>query len=189
VLAPGPGRPRWPLSGRRTVARGPEQAIARVQRWGVRPSPPGLRTFEVSFGPPCAPEGQSMAKRTAGSKIPMRNLSQKKGNEELRKWLEQIEQQAFLAFQGSMDDLERALGLLRLAPHFGWKPVVLSHSKATVAKYEKILGIQFREEFDAEGPSASRSAGFRIASKVSNFWKAVSGEDPALDRTSRKEIT
>ncbi len=129
-----------------------------------------------------------MAKRTGGSKVPMRNLGHRKGNEELRKWLEHVEQQAFLEFQGSMDDLERALGLLRLAPHFGWKPVVLGHSKATVAKYEKILGIKFRDEFDAEGPSASRSAGFRIASKVSNFWKAVSGEDSALDRVSRKEI-
>ena len=129
-----------------------------------------------------------MTKRAAGSKAPMRDLGQKTGDEELRKRLERIERQAFLDFRGSMDDLERAIGVLRLAPHFGWKPIVLSHSKATVAKYEKILGIHFREEFDAEGPSASRSAGFRIVSKLSNFWKAVSGEDASLTRVSRKEI-
>src|SRR5258706_5262657 len=99
------------------------------------------------------------ANKRSNSKVPMGNLGRQKAEKELRSWLEQVERHAFLSFKGSMDDLERALGALRLAPHFGWKPLVLSHSKATVAKYERILGISFREEFEPEGPSASRSAG------------------------------
>lgn len=123
-----------------------------------------------------------MAKRKAPSKWPMENLT------DWRERLEQVEREAFLSFQGSYDDLERALGALRLAPHLGWKPLVVIHSKATIAKFEEILGIEFRNEFKPEGPSARRSLGFDLVSKASNFWKAITGEERVedLDRKSRK---
>jgi hypothetical protein len=124
-----------------------------------------------------------MAKRKTPSKVPMADLGQ------WREWLEEVERNAFLNFQGSFDELERALGALRLAPHLGWKPLVVIHSKATIAKYEQTLGIEFRKEFEPEGPSALRSVGYGLARKVSNFWKAVSGEDRAVDRESRKSMS
>jgi len=99
-----------------------------------------------------------------------------------RREIERIEREALLHFEGSFVDIERAIGMLHLGHHFGWKPLVLMHSKRTIAKYEEILGIAFRDVFPDEGPSASRSVAYKLAVRVSNFWKAVSGETPVGDR-------
>lgn len=87
-----------------------------------------------------------------------------------------IERQAIASFTGQFDELEAALGMLHLGDHLGWKPLVLIHNKRTIRKYEEILGINIREFFPEEGPSAERSMGYRIAKQIGNFWKAVSGE-------------
>ncbi|MBL8445824.1 MAG: hypothetical protein JNJ44_00235 [Zoogloeaceae bacterium] len=51
------------------------------------------------------------------------------------------------------------------------------------------MGKPIRELFPEEGPSAERSIGFKIAKKIGNFWKAVSGEvkDEEL-KTQRREL-
>lgn len=104
---------------------------------------------------------------------------------EQREQLEEIEARAVKGFRGSYDDLESALGMLRLGHHFGWRVLYLVHSKATIRKYEGILGIKVREVFPEEGPSSSRSVGFELAQKVGNFWKVVSG---AVKLEGRREI-
>lgn len=111
------------------------------------------------------------------SKVPLANIT---AEQEAR--LRGIEQDAFKHFTGTFDDLEKAIGVLRVGYHMGWKPLVVIHSKKTIAKYEEILGIQLRDVFPDEGPSAERSIGYKIAKKLSNFWKAVSGETPVEDR-------
>ncbi len=103
-----------------------------------------------------------------------------------RKELEKIEARAILGFKGSFDDLESAIGMLRLGHHFGWKVVHLVHSKATVRKYEGILGIKVRDLFEAEGPSSYRSKGFELSLAVGNFWKIVSG---AIKLEKRRDIS
>ena len=90
-------------------------------------------------------------------------------------------------FRGQAQELESAIGMLFLGHMFGWKVLYLTHSKATIRKYEKILGISVRETFPEVGPEAERSMGFRLAQKFSNFWKLVSGSEPEYKRTS--EIT
>ena len=102
-----------------------------------------------------------------------------------RQQLEAIEAHAITNFKGSITDLESALGLLRLGHHFGWRVIYLAHSKATVRKYEEILGIRVREVFEAEGPSSYRSRGFELAQTIGNFWKIVSG---AIKVKGRQEI-
>ncbi len=82
---------------------------------------------------------------------------------------------------GSIDELEQALGMYVLARHTGWKPLVLMHNKRTIRKYEEIVGKPIRD-FPEEGPAAMRSVGYRFAAKLSNFWKAVSGESQVPDR-------
>lgn len=89
-------------------------------------------------------------------------------------------------FEGTSDELEAALGMYVLGVYMGWKPLVLMHSKKTIRKYEQILGITVREEFNEEGVSSERSRAFVIARGVSNFWKAVSGEDKSIDKSVRK---
>lgn len=90
--------------------------------------------------------------------------------------------EAIVRFGGTLDELEGALGMYMLGRHVGWKVLYLIHSKRTIRKYEEILGISVREEFDAEGPDADKSLAFRAAQSVSNFWKAVSGEIPIPDK-------
>ncbi len=89
--------------------------------------------------------------------------------------LSKIEREAFARFTGQFDELEAAIGMLRLGDHLGWKPLVLIHNKRTIRKYEEILAIEVREFFAEEGPSAHRSRGYVIAKQLGNFWKAVSG--------------
>lgn len=99
--------------------------------------------------------------------------------------LQDIEDKAIIEFTGQMDELESALGMLRLGHHMGWRVLYMVHSKKTVRKYEEILNIKVRDIFPEKGPSAGRSTGLAIAEKFSNFWKVVSGE-VKIDR--RREI-
>ena len=96
--------------------------------------------------------------------------------------LVRIEREAIARFWGNLEDLEAALGVLRMGHHFGWRVLVLIHNKRTLRKYEEILGIDCREFFPAEGPSHERSVGYQCAKKLGNFWKAVSGAIKIEDR-------
>lgn len=96
--------------------------------------------------------------------------------------LARIEREAIARFIGQLEDLEAALGMLRLGHHLGWRVLVLIHNKRTIRKYEEILSINIREFFPAEGPSCERSVGYKIAKGLGNFWKAVSGAIKIDDR-------
>ena len=101
----------------------------------------------------------------------------------------EIERKAIARFSGQLDELEAAIGMMHIGYHFGWRPLVLIHDKRTIKKYELILGIEIRETFPAEGPSWSRSLGYSIAKKFSNFWKVVSGEVKSDElKEQRREI-
>ena len=105
--------------------------------------------------------------------------------------LDRIEGEAIASYRGDVGELESALGMLRMGHHYGWKVLYLVHSKATIRKYEEILGIRIREVFPEEGPSSYRSNAFRLAQTVSNFWKFISGELPEakrLDRDARRRV-
>lgn len=97
-------------------------------------------------------------------------------SEDQKAELEEIEFRAISHFVGVLDELEAALGMLRIGHHVGWKVLYLVHSKKTIRKYEEILGIKIREIFPETGPSSYRSVGFGISEKFSNFWKFVSGD-------------
>jgi hypothetical protein len=118
-----------------------------------------------------------MPRKQKPSAIPVATLSEDQHAE-----LNRIEREAFVNYEGPFDELEKALGILRLGHHVGWKPLLLIHSKRTIAKYEEILDIKLREIFPPEGPSATRSVGYKVAKKLANFWKAVSGDVSIEDR-------
>ncbi len=88
----------------------------------------------------------------------------------------QITDKAFKDFSGDFGELEAAIGAFMVARHLGWKPLLLIHDKKTLRKYEKILGVSFREIFPEVGPLAHKSRAWVLVQKVSNFWKAVSGD-------------
>ena len=83
-------------------------------------------------------------------------------------------------FRGQVPALEQAIGVWIVGRKFGWKVLYLVHDRKTLAKYEKILGIDFRSELPEEGPLAKKSLAWQAVQKVSNFWKAVRGEIPGI---------
>lgn len=105
--------------------------------------------------------------------------------EELIK-LQDIELEATARFNGMADELESALGFLKLGVQLGWKPMALIHSKRTFKKYEEILGIDARTFFPEDTPAASRSKGYTIAKTLTNFWKVVSGD---IKIENRRDLT
>lgn len=97
-------------------------------------------------------------------------------DKELRE-LAKIADRAVTNFKGGDGrSLQAALGMLFLGRRMGWKVLLLMHDRKTVRKYERILGIDVREQFPAVGDRAHKSLAFRAAETVSNFWKAVRGE-------------
>lgn len=97
-----------------------------------------------------------------------------------------IEREAIANFEGYIDELESALGMLRSGDYWGWRVLVLIHNKRTIRKYEDILNIKIKEFFDETGSQTHRSRGYVLAKKIGNFWKAVSGD---IKIEGRKEIT
>ena len=113
----------------------------------------------------------------------------KKLTDEQKTQLQEIEDIAISNFEGNLDELESALGMLRIGHHMGWRVLYIVHSKKTIRNYEEILNIKIRELFDEQGPSTSRSIGFSLAQQFSNFWKVVSGaKDHKIAADKRKII-
>lgn len=79
-------------------------------------------------------------------------------------------------YSGDAKELEQAIGVWILGRRFGWRVILLIHDRKTLAKYEKILGIEFRNELPEIGDLAEKSVAWKAVKKVSNFWKAVRGE-------------
>ena len=88
--------------------------------------------------------------------------------------------QAIENFKGDSSILMSAIGACYFGRRVGWKPLLLMHDKRTLAKYEKILGLNFRELMPEEGELAEKSLAWRASKNVTNFWKAVKGEIPGI---------
>ncbi|MCF8177728.1 MAG: hypothetical protein K9J74_04420 [Sulfuritalea sp.] len=92
-------------------------------------------------------------------------------------------------FVGQFDELESAIGMYMLGRLVGWKVIVLLHNKRTIKKYETILGVNIREEFEPTTDFSNKSLAFDIVTKLGNFWKGVNGEyDNDELRQRRREM-
>jgi len=83
---------------------------------------------------------------------------------------------AITNFSGDSTNLGRAIGMLFIGRRYGWRVMYLVHSKATIRKYEEILGIKIKDVLPEVGELASRSIAWRAVQNVSSYWKAVKGE-------------
>lgn len=90
-------------------------------------------------------------------------------------------------YSGPAAELESAIGMYLVGRHLGWRALFVIHSKKTIAKYERVLGIKAQQAFPDHGPSANRSAGLRAPVTQANFWKVVSC-DIRVDKDVRKRI-
>lgn len=80
-------------------------------------------------------------------------------------------------FEGQGTELESAIGMLYMGHAFGWKVLYVQHSVGTIKKYEERLGINVKERFPEFTEHSDRSAGYRVAKTLSNFWRVVRGVD------------
>ena len=83
-------------------------------------------------------------------------------------------------FKGQLPKLEGAIGALLVGQKLVWKVLFLVHDKRTIAKYEKILELKFRDVLPAETSLSHKSVAWTAVQKVTNFWKAVKGETPNI---------
>jgi len=90
-------------------------------------------------------------------------------------------------FQGELNDLESAIGMLLIGRHYGWRVLFLIHSPATVRKYTKLLGLKnLRDVLPEVGVLAHRSNAWRLLDDGKNFWKVVRGQIAGI-RSSKAE--
>lgn len=95
---------------------------------------------------------------------------------------------SIMKFHGNSEELENAIGALMFGRMTGWRPLFLIHSQKSIKKYETILGIEFREVMPEVGPKAKDSIAWKLAQKVTNFWKLVKGEIPNVKTSDWKMI-
>lgn len=90
-------------------------------------------------------------------------------------------------FNGNLNDLSSAVGMLVVGQRYGWRVILLIHSQATVRKYLKILGLKhLRDLLPEVGDLAQRSNAWRLVDGTANFWKVVRGQIPGV-RSGRVE--
>ncbi len=90
---------------------------------------------------------------------------------------EQVILQQMREFRGIGTTLESALGALVLGQYFGWRVLKLLHNPATYRRYEKALGIEFKNvcpEITELGKK--KSIGYAITEKLGSFWAVVMGK-------------
>lgn len=87
-----------------------------------------------------------------------------------------------------IDEIESALGMYLIGFHYGWKVLHLVHSKRTIAKYERLLGIKVREAFDEFGADADRTNAYKIIQSATSFWKLVSGDEKAPIQLDKRTL-
>jgi len=89
---------------------------------------------------------------------------------------------AIAGFEGNVDHLEAAIGMLLVGRVVGWKVILLVHNKRTIRKYEEILGIDIRKFLPEETKHSDRSLAYKAVQTLGTFWKAVSGDVSIPDR-------
>jgi len=80
-------------------------------------------------------------------------------------------------FVGNCTTLESALGALIIGQYFGWRVLKLLHNPATYRRYEKILGVSFKDvcpEITEIGKK--KSVGYAITQKLGSFWAVIMGK-------------
>ena len=82
-------------------------------------------------------------------------------------------EQAFKTFEGDVTLLESAVGALFVGRILGWKALRIVHSSATYGKYEKALGVRFKEILPEITPHSKILRGVRLIDMADGFWKTI----------------
>ena len=74
------------------------------------------------------------------------------------------------AYQGDATVLGNAIGALVLGRLVGWRALRVVYSNNSYSRYQKILGIQFKDVLRERGIYAKKSLGLSILDEVGGFW-------------------
>lgn len=109
--------------------------------------------------------------------------------------MEQMTSEQFVAlidsvienYHGDSDVLFSSIGALMVGRKYGWRVLMIVSSSASYAKYQKILGVQFKQILPEATPLSERSLGYRIVKKLNNFWDVVRGSY-SIDRNEKRRF-
>jgi len=73
-------------------------------------------------------------------------------------------------YSGDATVLGNALGALVLGRYVGWRVLRVVYSTPSYAKYQKILGIQFKDVLRERDVLSHKSLGLMILDRVGGFW-------------------
>ncbi len=82
---------------------------------------------------------------------------------------------AWKGYAGDVTVFMSAAGALAVGRAVGWQGVRVTMSAATFRKYEKILGVRFREVLPPRAHDSTSLNGIRMIDKIGKFWQALSG--------------
>lgn len=82
-------------------------------------------------------------------------------------------------FEGDAPELIAAIGTLMVGRVYGWKVLRIITSSKSYAKYQRVLGMEFKDYLPATTKFSDRSLGFKIVTNLNNFWEVVQGKASA----------
>lgn len=82
-------------------------------------------------------------------------------------------QQTIENYQGDAVILGNALGALVLGRYVGWRVLRIVYSSPTYSKYQKILGVNFKDVLRERDFLSKKSLGLAIIDRLGGFWDFV----------------
>lgn len=86
-------------------------------------------------------------------------------------------------FQGLGTTMESAVGALVMGQYFGWRVLKLLHNPGTYRRYEKVLGIEFKDHCPPITEiGKKKSTGYAITEAIGSFWAVIMGKRKVTDK-------
>jgi hypothetical protein len=79
------------------------------------------------------------------------------------------------AYRGDLRLFQSAVGALLVGKLYGWRILRIVLAPISYRKYEKILGIRFRDYCQERTALSDKSVGLKIADYMGDFWKVAEG--------------
>ena len=81
-------------------------------------------------------------------------------------------------YKGDSHVLFGAIGALFVGRLYGWRVIRVFLSTSTYAKYQRVLGLDFKKVMPPETELSDRALAYRIVKRVKDFWGIVRGQFP-----------
>lgn len=85
-------------------------------------------------------------------------------------------EKAIAEYKGYAPRVSHAIGALVLGQLYGWRAIVMIHSRSNIREFEAILGVTFRDVMPDRTELSDRILGVRIADELGKFWAVVKGD-------------